>query len=122
MNCYRHKDVVSLGICKSCMKGLCENCAVEVDQSLACKGYCENDVKVMVESQKNIPNLHKYAKAQRKYGPVFLILFGLYISIYWSGLFSSLQDYSLVGMGVISVAFGLVMAYRSISSVHNKNV
>ena len=47
MNCYYHPSTSAVGICKNCYKGLCENCAVDVGNGLACKGHCESDVEVL---------------------------------------------------------------------------
>ena len=45
MNCYYHQTEVAVGLCKSCQKGLCPRCAVELKKSLACVGRCEEDVE-----------------------------------------------------------------------------
>ena len=47
MLCYVHQDRQAVGICKSCHKGLCPECAVEVTNGLACKGTCENEAKYL---------------------------------------------------------------------------
>jgi hypothetical protein len=44
MNCYYHPDQPALGICKHCQRGLCTNCIAEVEGSLACKGWHEEQV------------------------------------------------------------------------------
>ena len=44
MKCYYHHDVDAIGICKNCSKGLCSNCAVELENGIACKDQCEEQV------------------------------------------------------------------------------
>ena len=44
MNCYYHPETTSIGLCKSCGKGLCSNCAVDLEAGLACRNRCEGDV------------------------------------------------------------------------------
>ena len=45
MNCFRHREVVAVGLCKSCQKGLCPTCTVDVGQGLACHDACEEQVR-----------------------------------------------------------------------------
>lgn len=47
MNCYIHHEKHSVGICRSCGRGLCPDCVVEVDDSLSCAGRCEEQVRTM---------------------------------------------------------------------------
>src|SRR5262245_65433493 len=41
MRCFYHTDGVAVGICKNCGRGLCEACAVEIPDGLACLNRCE---------------------------------------------------------------------------------
>ncbi len=47
MNCFNHRDKPAIGVCKSCGKGLCEDCLAEVPNGLACKGSCEARAETM---------------------------------------------------------------------------
>lgn len=47
MKCYNHPDHDAVGVCKSCQKGICMECATTIDESLSCKGRCEEDVAVL---------------------------------------------------------------------------
>ena len=49
MLCFTHADVPARGLCKSCSRALCLQCAAEVGKSLACKSRCEADVQVLDE-------------------------------------------------------------------------
>ena len=44
MKCFYHRDIEAVGICKSCNRGLCGDCAAEIGEGLACKGRCEDTV------------------------------------------------------------------------------
>jgi hypothetical protein len=48
MNCFYHPTLVAVGSCKSCGKGLCPTCTVDLGKGLACKGRCEEDVKGLI--------------------------------------------------------------------------
>lgn len=82
MHCYRHQTQEAVGICKSCNKGLCSDCAVDIGQGIACKNSCEQDVKdlngILNQSKK------AYANASAAYyrQAIFCGLLGLVFVIY----------------------------------------
>jgi hypothetical protein len=121
MNCYHHQDKAAIGICKSCMKGVCSECATEIGNGLACKNSCENEVMLINQAQANQPKVQKYGNAVRILGPLFLAVYGLYISASWSGVISNQKDYGLVGMGLVCIVFGAALAYKGAINSH-KNV
>lgn len=49
MKCYKHNETDALGICKSCQKGVCRECIVDVEGRIACKDSCEQEVKDLNE-------------------------------------------------------------------------
>lgn len=49
MNCFNHPTAVAVGVCRSCFRGLCPECAVAVGRSLACRDACEQDVRELQE-------------------------------------------------------------------------
>jgi len=49
MKCYNHPEVDAVAVCKSCSRGLCRECAVEVGTSIGCKNRCEADVAALDE-------------------------------------------------------------------------
>jgi len=49
MRCFYHEDKEAVGTCKSCGKGLCRDCAVDLGKGLACRGRCEADVQGMIQ-------------------------------------------------------------------------
>jgi hypothetical protein len=48
MRCYYHRDRDAVGLCKSCGKGLCEDCQTDLGAGLACKGRCEDSVHGLI--------------------------------------------------------------------------
>ena len=84
MKCFYHNDMDAVGICKSCKKGLCIDCAVDLGKGLACKNYCEEDVKRLIDiSQDNIQyvsNTSKILRSSKTVGPTtskIFIAFGI---------------------------------------------
>jgi hypothetical protein len=49
MRCFYHQDREAIGSCKSCNKGLCPECAVDLGKGLACRGRCEADVQAVTK-------------------------------------------------------------------------
>ncbi len=47
MQCYNHRERSAVGICKSCGKGICQECVAEMPNGLACKGACESRVALL---------------------------------------------------------------------------
>ena len=47
MNCYYHQSHPAVGICKNCQKGICDECAVDIGNGLACKNQCETQVMII---------------------------------------------------------------------------
>jgi hypothetical protein len=45
MNCFVHDDRPALGICVSCNRGLCHECAADLPSGLACRDRCEDRVR-----------------------------------------------------------------------------
>jgi hypothetical protein len=48
MKCFYHQDRDAVGSCKSCGKGLCPECAVDLGKGLACRNRCEDDAKAVI--------------------------------------------------------------------------
>jgi hypothetical protein len=49
MRCFYHEEREAVGSCKSCGKGLCRDCAVDLTKGLACPGRCEADAQALIQ-------------------------------------------------------------------------
>ena len=49
MKCFLHQERDAVGICKSCGKGICPDCAVDLGRGLACHGRCEVEVRSLID-------------------------------------------------------------------------
>jgi hypothetical protein len=49
MKCFYHHDRDAVGNCKSCGKGLCPECAVDLTKGLACRNRCEEDTRAVIK-------------------------------------------------------------------------
>ena len=107
MKCFYHQDVDAVGICKSCQKGVCMDCLVEVGHSIACRSTCEEHVGIVdAMVNKSIVTV----SSQKKYShftPLFLIACGisilfLFFSIDGKFGLPSLLGFVLIGFGVFN--------------------
>ena len=48
MRCFYHQDGEAVGTCKSCGKGVCVECAVDLGKGLACRGRCEGSAQAVI--------------------------------------------------------------------------
>ena len=65
MRCFYHQDKEAVGLCKSCGKGLCAECAVDLGKGLGCRGRCEEIARAIIELvDRNIQLFTTPAKAQ----------------------------------------------------------
>lgn len=112
MRCYNHHDRDAIGCCKACQKGLCPECATDLEHGLACKDKHET----LVETYNMIieRNAKVYSAAPRNVliAPLFYFFMGLVFI--WSGL-ASKQGFTSLGfiMGTGFVVFAVVVLFRN---------
>ena len=47
MHCFNHPEIEAVAICKNCNKGLCKECIAELENGIACKNTCVEEVKAL---------------------------------------------------------------------------
>lgn len=50
VECFYHEGRAAVGSCRSCFRGLCRVCGVDLDRALACRGRCEEPVRALLSS------------------------------------------------------------------------
>lgn len=69
MKCFYHPDRDAVGLCRSCMKGLCTECAVDMTKGLACHGACQKDVAdILALTEQNIRHAPLSDRIMKNYG------------------------------------------------------
>ena len=103
MRCFYHTDREAVGTCRACSKGLCPECAVDLDVALGCKGRHEVLARRLALSQ---------ARAGRAASllPTFIIGLGA-IFIAWGLLSRPLSIFTII-LGVGFAALGLLLLRR----------
>jgi len=111
MNCFNHRERPAIGLCKSCDKGLCEDCAVELTNGLACKGSCEDRVNLinrMIDSNTKVLNV---ARHQGKSSGIASLIMGIGFIIFaiWSYReMDSFLPYFLGLIGIVTLITGIL--------------
>ena len=76
MKCFNHHESEAVAICKNCHKALCEPCAVDVGNGIACRNVCEQRVIALNALQRKGENAIKRS-SRSMYGlAAFLLLMG----------------------------------------------
>ncbi len=115
MNCYRHPASPAVGLCKSCYKALCSECAVDIGKGLACKNSCEENVRHQVEMSDRALKLYGIGAPRSRTRAAGVIIWFLMALGFWV-LFAmsyfrgggSLDYPPLVLAVVMTAAFALV--------------
>jgi len=76
MDCFNHPDRSAVGICKSCGRGLCRDCAVDSPNGLSCKG-CEARVRLMNQIIDNNARVLSAARYQTRIGGSLMVVMGV---------------------------------------------
>jgi hypothetical protein len=74
MQCFNHPEKSAIGICKSCQRGLCSDCATDLEHGLACKNHHEKQVEELNSLISRNTKINKVAPKAR-YALPFLYLF-----------------------------------------------
>lgn len=111
MRCFYHEDKEAVGSCKSCGKGICRECAVDLVKGLACRGHCEADAQELIQFiDRNIQlsatstNLIQSSRGVRSGTAIFQFVMGA-VFIAW-GLTDIDRLIFLVVLGLGFIAYG----------------
>jgi uncharacterized membrane protein YfcA len=115
MKCFYHSDRDAVALCKSCNRGLCPDCAVDVPPGMACAGRCEAEVAALnLVIQRSKTAYQKTAAAYRR-NAVVLLICGLIFVV--SGVLPVLvsRNYGALFIALIGCVFLLwsFFCYRS---------
>ena len=84
MHCYQHSDQQAIGICNSCQKAVCPDCAKDTGRGLACSDECAVEVDAInqiIDRSKQIYGIGKKSNI-----PSTGILFHVFFSLVFIGL------------------------------------
>ena len=109
MECFNHRQVLAIGMCRHCNRGLCVECVCEVSGVLSCRGTCEQEVKDSI----SLVNKGKSAYSKTaKYYMANAIFFGVLTLAMTAAAFGSDESNSKIGYTFV----GALFLFMSISS------
>lgn len=118
MRCYYHHDKEAVGTCRSCSRGLCPDCAVDVGKALACRGHCEEDVRTFVAfihrsnqfSPQSPEKIIASARKGRFASAIFLLVMGVIITA-WG--FSNQKLTVMAALGLCFLIYGAFVLWQT---------
>ena len=120
MECYYHSGKQACGICKSCQRGLCVECAAEVSNGIACLNRCEQEAieldQIVKSSKRTI------AKSETLIQGVGLgsgELFNIVLGVLFSGFGLYKGNEFLSYLGGAFLVFGLWGIIRVLKAKHD---
>lgn len=119
MRCFYHDTRDAVGTCKLCGKGLCAECAVDLERGLACRGRCESEVADLIALiTQNVQMRHSHAavmgnvRSNTFLQAALMTVFG--VVFLGMGLhYDSLMPY-LTGLSVAMFAAAGIAAWRAL--------
>jgi hypothetical protein len=111
VECFYHEGVAAVGSCRSCFRGLCRSCAVELEAALACRNRCEESaaavaatVNQSVRYQSVSGGLLRSARGLWL-GLTFVSgVVGLFVLV-WGLALPDFREVSLLGVPFLALAF-----------------
>jgi hypothetical protein len=90
MKCYVHRSDDAVGLCRSCGRGVCPDCAAEVGRALACSKRCEDDVRKVADALKRQVEMMRpigqtFANTATAYRMVRRLLLGIGVLVTFLG-------------------------------------
>ena len=112
MHCFNHSDRLAIGICKCCSKGLCIDCATDLEHGLACKNKHEQQVEAMNMIIKKNAEMYAAAPKNVLIAPFFYLFMGLVFAGFGYQTRDGLTSLPFV-MGFGFIVFAVVIFIRN---------
>ena len=111
MECFYHEGDAAVGSCRACFKGLCRQCAIELQGGLACTGRCEPMVEAVVATIQQSTRYQAVSSGLLRSARglwVGLCLVGLFVGgfvIVWGLQLPFYREIALLGVPFLGLAF-----------------
>jgi hypothetical protein len=118
MRCFYHEDKEAVGTCKSCGRGLCRECAVELPKSLACRGRCEADAQAVSQLIDRNIQISGASSRLARTGRNSRVAIGLFhvaigVAMLMGGLHSQLPMITFLGIALLAYGiYWLFLAWK----------
>ena len=110
MKCFYHPDLDALGVCKGCSRGLCNACAADSGNGLACASTCVEYVREVNELIERSLRVGKMGKRNIYLWPGFSIFMGVtfFLAPLMRGrpleAFTTVMGLAFIGLGLLVLA------------------
>ncbi len=112
MNCFYHQNCTAIGLCKCCNKGLCKECAVDLEHGLACKGRHEERVESINSIIEKNAAMYKAAPRNSMITPIFYLFMGIVFAGFGYVSKSGVSGLPFV-IGIGFIVFSLIVFVRT---------
>ncbi len=106
MKCFKHQNIDSVGQCKHCCKGLCNECAFDTGNGLACKNEDEQQVEFINSLIENSKKAYSQSPKSSILSNLFLLLMGCLFIGYW---FINRGQKFLLLFGVLCISYWIII-------------
>ena len=120
MECFAHDGRPAVGSCRSCFKGVCRACAVDLGRGLACRGRCEEAARALIASVDQSLRIQGLSSgmmhgARALWGGLAWVALGVgvFVSI-WGLTLPGFREISLLGVPFLAIG---VLTLRASSRV-----
>ena len=111
MNCFNDSTTPAVGSCKSCHKGLCQDCATDTGKGLACRDTCETDVLEIWEMNERGKKIYGIGKYKTRMPSSGVLLWGGLSLVLWVLVgFSYIKNSEVDGALVVPAVLMTVIA------------
>ena len=111
MNCFNHPEKSAIGLCKCCNKGLCFECAVDLDFGLACKNKHEKEVEAIEFITQKSQKIFSSAPKNSLIAPIFYLFMGFVFAGFGFYSKGGVTDLPFV-LGIGFIIFGIITFIR----------
>ncbi len=118
MQCFYHPLEFAIGTCKSCCRGLCRECAAEVEPGLACIGKCEEGVaNLNAALDRSTHAISRGVGTWSAAATLYMVLGALFLA--W-GVLSEMYFIAAIGFPFAAYAMFLFYRARQLSKVGDR--
>ena len=106
MKCFYHPQTDAIGICKNCNKGLCQECAVDIGNGIACKARCEAEVRAINEIvSRNKTVYQKTSEAYARNATTYVLIGLAFLGF---GIFTVIVTPRIAPLAFLIIPFGII--------------
>ncbi len=118
MECYNHESLNAVGLCKSCYKAICKECAKELEHGLACSEICESDVTETNEMNERGKKLYGIGHRKSKMPSSGVIIWAILSLLLWAVVLINffLNNHTDIVTAVFATGFTLLAVFAHFSS------